>query len=206
MTIDSLEIIVLTCVFVAPGFIIDGVIKAFCPTTPPKEGIQLLRCIIYSVLQCALLSWCYFLIWWEFKERNLILFIILVCIITLIGALLIGTLFGILKSKQLLRILARKLKFNVNYPIPTAWDYYFSKQIGTHLIVTLIDGTTLYGYWGGDSYCSSSADGRDIYIEKLYRFNDQNGEWTENKESHGVIINQNQIEYIEFVSKGDKNE
>lgn len=204
MTVDSLEIVALTCIFVAPGFIIDIIVNLFCPSGDRKESIHLITCIIYSVVQCALLSWLYVMIW-VYRETDFIKFIVYMCLSTLIGSCLLGGLIGLFKSKQWLGNLARKIGLNVSHPIPTAWDYYFSRQIATYVIVTLIDGTRLYGYWGDNSYCSSSKEGRDIYIEKLYQY-DEDGEWIENKESQGVVVNQGQIRFIEFVQKGEENE
>ena len=204
MTVNSLEIVLLTCIFVAPGFIIDGIVNSFCPIGERKEGVHLLYCIIYSVLQCALFSWAYVLIW-KLRESNFTKFIVLMCVVTLIGSCVLGVLIGLFKSKQWIGNLARKMGLNISHPIPTAWDYYFSKQEATFVIVTLIDGTMLYGYFGGDSYCSSSKEGRDIYIEKLYQYADDAG-WTEKKESQGVVVNQGQIRFIEFVRKGENNE
>lgn len=42
MTVNSLEIVLLTCIFVAPGFIIDGIVNSFCPIEERKEGVYLL--------------------------------------------------------------------------------------------------------------------------------------------------------------------
>ena len=74
MTVDSLEIVVLTCIFVAPGFIIDIIVNLFCPSGDRKESIHLITCIIYSVVQCALLSWLYVMIW-VYRETDFIKFI-----------------------------------------------------------------------------------------------------------------------------------
>lgn len=202
MTLDSLETVFLTCIFVVPGFIVDGISNAFSPNGKRKEGIIFLYCLLYSVIACAICSWAYILVW-HLRDENLIYFLLSVCSIALIGAGLLGVIIGLFKSKQWLRKIAQKLKCNVSLPIPSAWDYFFSQQEAFHVIVTLIDDTKVYGYFGSKSYSSSDCDERDIYLEKTYK-QDGDNVWGEDDESAGILIHQSQIRAIEFL-QGVKN-
>lgn len=203
MTIESMETIVLTCIFIAPGFIVDGIVNAFCPNGKRNEGVYFLYCLVYSVVHCAVCSWAYILAW-RLEEAHLTWFLILMCVIAAIGAAILGVIIGLFKSRQWLRRLIRKLKGNISHPIPSAWDYYFSKQESSHIIVTLIDGTKIYGYYGSKSYSSSDSDERDIYIEKTYMEDDDNL-WIEDSESKGIYIPQSQIQIIEFLQGDNKD-
>lgn len=87
---------------------------------------------------------------------------------------------------------------------PIAWDYYFSKQKSSFIIVTLLDDTKLYGWYSADSFASSDTEERDIYVEKGYKYSDNNG-WEEDKDSGGFYIPKNQIKYIEFKTGEENN-
>ena len=71
------------------------------------------------------------------------------------------------------------------------------------VIITLQDDSTVYGFYGENSFASSEPDERDIYLEKIYDIDEKN-KWIENKECLGIHISQNQIKTIEFL-KGDFN-
>ena len=93
-----------------------------------------------------------------------------------------------------------KLKIKTIHSTPTAWDYFFSKQESSYVIVTLVDGTKLYGYYSLNSFTSSDPDERDMYIEKLY-----DEEWNTDNEDAGAYIAKEQIKYIEFRKGENKN-
>ena len=114
MTIDSLETVVITCIFIAPGFIVDGVVNAFCPNGKRNEAVYFLYCLIYSVVHCAICSWAYILAW-KLEETHLIWFLILMCFIAVVGATVLGVIIGLFKSKQWLRKLIRKLRCNIDF-------------------------------------------------------------------------------------------
>lgn len=202
MTLDSLETVLLTCIFIAPGFVVDGISNAFSPNGKRNEGVTFLYCLLYSVIHCAICSWAYILTW-KLEDENLTVFLLIMCVIALIGAFVLGIIIGLFKSKQWLRKLARKFKCNISHPIPSAWDFYFSKQIPSYVIVTLIDGTTIYGYFGYKSYSSSDCDERDIFIEKTFKADGENL-WCDDDESLGILIHQSQIKMIEFL-QGDES-
>jgi hypothetical protein len=49
------------------------------------------------------------------------------------------------------------------HPVPTGWDWIFSRTGACFVLVTVTDGTVIAGYFGGDSMASSDPDRRDIY-------------------------------------------
>ena len=204
MTIDSLETLLLTCIFVAPGFLIDGIVNIFSPSGKRNEGVHFLYCLLYSAIHCAVCSWAYILVW-DLKESKITYFLLAMCGIALAGAITLGILIGIFKSKAWIRRFLRKCKCNVSMSIPTAWDDYFAKQIASYVIVTLQDDSKIYGYFGSDSFASSEADERDIFVEKLYRLDD-NKNWTEIPGSLGVLLQASQIKTIEFLQGGQEGE
>ena len=82
--------------------------------------------------------------------------------------------------------------------IPTAWDYKFSSfDERRWVLVTLKDGGSVAGQFGGASFASSEPDERDIYIQKVYRVK-QGQPWEPIESNDGILIRGDEIRYIEF--------
>ena len=203
MTIDTFESVLLTCIFIAPGFIINRIINSFCPSAKKSDAIIFLICLIYSVLHLAIFSWAYILFWKIEGLSKQWVFLLFVGI-TIIGAALLGIIIGLIKAKGWIRYLAHKLKLDVINPIPTSWDYFFSQAQCGFVIVTLLDGSVILGYFGENSFASSEPEERDIYIEKVYKYG-KGKKWVENEKSNGILISQSQIKTIEFLLGGILN-
>jgi hypothetical protein len=62
-----------------------------------------------------------------------------------------------------------RLGFNERHQRPTAWDYWFGQRFESRLKISFADGTTVWGYYGRDSFASYAKDGRDLYLEGVYR-------------------------------------
>ena len=83
--------------------------------------------------------------------------------------------------------------------IPTAWDYKFSKtRKSVWVQITLKDGKKICGLYGGKSFASSVAEERDLYLQQVVRVSKE-GKWERLERSDGVLINGNEIKYIEFI-------
>jgi len=64
-------------------------------------------------------------------------------------------------------------------------------------MVTLRDGTTISGFLGSASFISSDPKERDIYIEQVWRVDDDD-KWTPHAK-WGVWIPHSEIRYIELM-------
>ena len=83
--------------------------------------------------------------------------------------------------------------------IPTAWDYKFSKtRRSVWIQVTLKDDKKIRGIYGPQSFASSVAEERDLYLQKVVRVL-KDGKWEHIERSEGVLIKGNEIKYIEFI-------
>lgn len=204
MTLDTFETVLVTCIFIIPGFITDGVIKLFITRSTRSATIQLLYFLFYSILNLAILSWLYLIIWEKYQTETSKL---LGCLagVAFCCAVILGIIIGLIKKYELFNKLLRILKCNINHETPTAWDYYFSKATPCYVIVNLIDGTTIYGLYDESSYCANSEDGKDIYLQEIYDV-DNNGKWTSSPTNLGVYIVSSQIKSINFYKGVDKNE
>lgn len=197
MTIDSFDAVFYTAILILPGFIVNSVIDT---TNPPKrlnDGLYFLKCFALSIVNCAIWCWLYKLII-ECDKLSTFWHWILLVAVSIFGALIFGVLIAAIKQKQIIDFCLSKLKINTIHSTPTAWDYYFSKQVSGFVIVTLVDDVKLYGWYSCNSFSSSDSDERDIYIEKAYKEN-----WVPDEESNGFYVPKGQIKYIEF-KKGGK--
>ncbi len=126
--------------------------------------------------------------------------------ITIVGAVIIATFIGIIRKIELVKRILLKLNISISNPIPTAWDYCFSKQNeGIWIIVTLKNGKEIYGLFDCNSFASSDYEERDLYIEKVYDINDDMN-WNDNPQSKEMLICKDEIETIEFLTGDDNDE
>lgn len=113
--------------------------------------------------------------------------------------LVLGAFLAFSASKDLIGNVIRTTGASPNHHTPAAWDYAFSKLRGqTYLIVTLSDGSRVYGYYGQKSFASSSTAERDLLIEEVWNVSDE-GEWTKPADSRSVLLCGKDIRAIELV-------
>ena len=196
MSIDSFDAVFYTCIFLLPGFIIKNIRNLLVPPERHVDSKYFLSCFLYSIINCAFLSWVYKLIFSTIDRESIIHWVLLL-IVTIIGAIIVAFAIGIIIQQGYLAKFLNKTPINFINPIPTAWDYVFSKQKHSRIIVYLKNGKTVYGRLGSNSCVSSDFEERDIYIEKTYDL-DLNKKWIENIENDGILIPKEAIEVIEF--------
>lgn len=204
--IESIDTVLYTTIFLLPGFLILGIINQISPPKKQSEGTIILKCIMYSVINCACCSWIYVQVLKQSFSKPYFQWVLLL-ITTMIMALTIGVVIGVAKQKWIVGWLFSKLNINLIHPTQSAWDYcFFTKQKGSFVIVTLKDDSKIFGWYSECSFSSSDYEERDIYIEKEYRI-DSNDQWEIDLESDGVYIPKDNIKAIEF-KKGadDRNE
>lgn len=201
LPVDSFDVVFYTCIFLLPGFVIKSIIDAFVAPAKHNETKYFFTCLLYSIVNCALLSWAYLLLN-TISEKHPIIYWILLAGVTLIGATFIGFFIGLIRKKELIDVLLKKIRIEKIPSIPTAWDYYFSKQKESFVIITLKDDTKMYGWYSSESFVSSDCEERDIYIQIGYKYKED--AWIVDEESEGFYIPKEQIKIIEF-KKGNSD-
>ena len=131
------------------------------------------------------------------KIQNIALYWLLLLLVTIIGAIVIAVAVAIIKQKNVIGVLFDKANVDTIHSIPTAWDYIFVKREAGYVVVTLIDGSKVNGWYSSKSFTSSEADERDFFVEEQY-----SDDWSQIKDNGGIYIAKNQIRSIEFL-KGD---
>ena len=199
MTIESLDVVFYTCIFVIPGLITQGIIASICPSNKKSEGERFASYIGYSVFNYVFVYWSIYLILSIPKPC----FFVAYTLIVLLGSAVSGFLLGFIRSKQLIRKFAKTLGINYFHSIPTSWDYVFSKQRSAYVIVTLSGGNRIAGKFDTNSFASSESDERDIYLEEEYIV--ENGTWSKVPMNVGVLIAKDNIVSIELFRGEDIN-
>lgn len=197
MFVDSFDVVFYTCTFLLPGFIINSVVNSLVPKTRLDDVRYPLSCLLYSIINCALCSWFYVALTKNISSRNPVLYWFLMVIGTIIVALIVAFVIGFTQQKGVIEHIFSRVGINKVHPIPTAWDYYFSKQQASWIVVTLRSGKVIYGLYAQQSFASSNPSERDLYIEKTYTLDDDMT-WIEDSKSNGILISKDEIEAIEF--------
>ncbi|SRR6266404_6150463 len=115
---------------------------------------------------------------------------------------LLGFAAGTARQKGIDTAIFRRLRLGTfeQHHIPTAWDYIFSTTRPAWVVVTLKNGNKIYGYMGPQSYISSDAKERDIFVSHILRPNAQ-GKLEFVDKTQGAYIAANEVSVIEFTEK-----
>jgi len=196
--IADINTVLYTCMFLLPGGIIEATTRSIKPRRRISAAQELLRWLGYSVVNNAIWSWAILIIWKQLPHDSLLTWILLLAVI-ITSSVITGIILGFIQTKDIISKTADLVNIRIENPIPTAWDYVLSRQRNPcFMIVTLIDGTHFYGYFGEDSLASSDNDYRDIYLEYIYVLNDTNEKW-EIVPGKSALLNADQIASIEII-------
>lgn len=198
MEIKSPEILLLTIIFLLPGYIYFSVLKIILPESREGKFLLLLKFLGFSSFNFII--WFWLIVRIDFQD---------ISFLTILGILLIifisPIFFGIVSGKEKqYGLFANFLKFfglNPKDISPTAWDFKFSNTTTEFVLVTLKDGEIIGGYLGENSLASSDFNERDIFLEEVYKISD-GGEWIVDDRSKGIWIAGDQIRTIEFLKGG----
>lgn len=103
----------------------------------------------------------------------------------------------ILRAEWNTPILTR-LAMPIIHPTVRAYDYAFGDiTTDRFVIITYVDGTIVYGYYGANSLASSASDRGDIYLERLYDLKE--GAWTPSEPPKSALLILRDVRSIEFI-------
>lgn len=201
--IDSIDIVFYTALFVLPGVIINSITDRLNPAPRIKESLYTIKCIGFSLVNCAIWSWLYNIVR-NCDKLSETMYWVLMLTISMVGSIIVGFIIAAIKQYHILDHVLSKFNIKTIHSTPTAWDYLFAQQASGFVIITLIDDTKLYGWYSCDSFTSSDFEERDIYVEKGYKVS-SDGVWIEDEESVGFYVSKEQIKYIEIKKGGEQN-
>jgi hypothetical protein len=194
------EVLVLLLFLLVPGFVF---IKAFDSLHPGRRqtmGQQIIDVGFWSVANLAIWFLPTIVLFQLGPDLPYLLYHLLLFVLILLA------LFGcpLLLAYILHRLELRGTLANFGAkPSPTPSDWVFSHEAGKHFYVRFHrkDGEDLGGYFGENSFAASSANGQEIYVEEVWRL-DEDGRFIEPvEESQGAIVNREDCTLIEFVER-----
>ena len=203
MTLDSINAVAYTFLYIVPGFITSEVISALMPTKKYSEGEKAIQAIGYSVLNLAVWRWLFLLLQQYFGEPTPFFWLINTALIFATGGIT-GAVIGVLRAKNTVRRLFEHFNINYSHPIPTAWDYKFSDGKSYWVEVFLSNDKVIRGLYSGRSFASSDDEHRDIFIEYLYEKRDD--AWVRVERTAGVLISPDEVRYIKFFELEGNND
>ena len=204
MTLGSLDVVLYTCLFLVPGFIIDDIVNAFCTSKKRDTNIAILRYLMFSVIHCALWAPAYIKLVTLISTAPTTVSWLYIGLVSVVGAFFTGLVLGFMIRGQFLHKIFALLGINVSLSIPTSWDYKFSTIEWTRwVIIYLACDKTVYGLLSTKSYASIDSSERDIYVEKVYTL-DENKKWIMQTRSDGMLIPKDQIRFIEILHDNEE--
>ncbi len=181
--------------FIVPGLITFFIRSQFVITKKQTHTDNILSYVVFTSIYYAIilpaLPWIFALTGWA-------------TYLGWVGAILggpalLGIALGLIAYFQLFRKFFALSGVNPIHAVPSSWDWRFGSinNRSVAVMVTLSDNTKIAGIWGGQSFASSDAGERDIYIEHMYSIQDD-GSFLKPDRRQGVLIVASQIRYIEF--------
>lgn len=195
MEIFNFDKYVFFAVLFLPGFISIKVYDLLIANERRDFSKSLFEVIAYSTLNFALLSW---LIWPLLTANVYTLHPVWLGLAALFILLIFPAIWPVLYIKL---IQSRWLAQYIVDPVRRPWDWFFNQQQPVWVIVTLTDGRKIGGLFAENSYASSFPLPEQIYLEEIWRL-DENGQFIEAiKGTKGVIIIGKDISTVEFLSE-----
>lgn len=192
----GIDYILAFALFVLPGAITMYVCGLKIPQKSHKLQEQIAEAVCFSILNIVLMAWLLrYLVQPDFIAEYPFFtwMIILICFIVtpVIWAFALVWLLRFAEDKRLIRIRAK-----------TAWDDFFSREIGCWIQVELKDGRIVGGRFDKKSYASTYPDPGHIYIEELWSIDGQGRFEKVRDGSPGIILRPTDYNHL-MVFRGD---
>lgn len=184
--------ILLLTVFFVPGFVYLKFYRLLIAEVKTDFSKDFYEALGFSFLNALLFSYPLFLIHSnKFIENHPVWYFVVILGIVIIAPILFAlTFFFISKQKWFSRFLVN--------PTKSAWDSFFSKRESYYVVVTLKNGQKVGGKYGVNSFSSTYPNPKELYIEEVWKLNDNNGFEEKVSQTEGMLITENEISTIEF--------
>lgn len=198
MTIDSFKVVFLTVGFLIPGFVWSAVLSMLVPTRTRASEVRFLEFLTLSCINHGLWSWALFAVFQTgFVDSQPGWSAVILFGIIFVSPVILGLLSGFLRQREIVGRFLGWLGVRMVHPIPRAWDWHFSRERPSWVLVRLKDGTRVFGLFHHNSFAADDPDHRDIYLEAQFRLS-EGGEWAPVEDTDGVLILADDIAFIEF--------
>jgi hypothetical protein len=204
MKLENLANLYFVIAVFVPGFIYSGVLSRFVTLREQraKETIFLQYLVATSVNYGVCSPAIYLLVvenWlWDRPVCRAMIWAAIIFLVPILIALVSAK----ITQQDGLKWLYKLLGLRPINPIPTGWDWIFSRDEPCFVLVTLKDRTEIAGYFGPKSLASSDPDRRDLYLEAVYTI-PEDGPWQLVERSKGVYIAGADISMVECKGSND---
>lgn len=179
--------------FVMPGFLSVKIYELFVPGDARESKKLIFDSVAYSAIVYGISSPA--LYWWantRFFEGSLLGNCVLAfCVLFLLPCILPWLFQKIRRSEWILR-------FGVQHPVNSPWDFVFEKGKPYWTIVTLKNGNKIAGYYGPNSFASGSPAAEGIYLEQNWMISEDGGFERRRDSTAGILILPPDISTVEF--------
>lgn len=188
--------LVLFVLFVIPGFVSLRTYDLLYPAERIDGLRRAVEAISYSCINYAVLSPFLIAFWPQLIDPQLSE---LISIPMLIGILFVAPA-GLAFLWRYLRLRLAE-KGIIHHPIGRSWDFVFQKQPACWIKIYLKDdGGVIGGYYGSNSFASSSPEPQDIFLQEAWKINEAGGFEKMKTRSTGVLVKADVVSHIEFRS------
>jgi hypothetical protein len=192
--LKNIEAVYIALVFVVPGYIFLTLRNQFVAGQDRLGTEQILGFVAYSSINFALFGWMIYLaIAYEVDPLPRVAIWILTLVVIPAA---IGLLCGVCSQKEIVGRIYRIFRLNPIHPTPRAWERVFFNSPASWVLVTLKNDIQFAGWWGGESFASSDAKERDLYISQIFEF-DGDKPWRPT--GKGLFIAAGEVRTIEFI-------
>jgi len=198
MTVSSFDVVFYTVGFVVPGFVWMSALSILVPRRAVPSEVRFLGYLALSCINNGLWLGALVLIFktGHFDQEPVWSAFYLFGIIFLSPALL-GLVTGYFYQERFVSRFLGWLGFRTIDSTPTAWDWHFSRAKPYWVVVTLKNGSEVYGLFGSRSFAGDDPARRDLYVEAVFE-PVESGEWAPVEDSGGMLISPDEIAVIEF--------
>jgi hypothetical protein len=191
----NLQVLPIFFFYVAPGVVATTVYSYLIPSEKRKLTDYLVELITFSVFYLALFFWLIALLYRADIQSNVFFFNLLV----LLTIFVVPAFLGWLASYLLQASWMRRLVKSVVHPVPTSWDYIFSRGEPYWIIFHFKTGEKVGGYYGSKSFASSYPEMQEIYVEEIWRLDEYGILKEEVASTAGGYIKIEDCKFIEFL-------
>lgn len=168
MELNSGTAVLFTAAFLMPGFVWSAVLSMFLSRKAKQADNRFLEFFTLSCINNSI--WFALFLYFAIEDyftRHPAIGSVWVFVALFVSPLLLGVLSAKMAQTDVFARLLRRLGFRTVHYIKSAWDWHFSRQQPLWAVVTLKDGSVVYGCYGSNSFAGD--DPRDIYLEKVYK-------------------------------------
>ncbi len=178
--------------FFIPGFIYLKTYRLFVASQKADFSKEWYEAIGISIINFIIFSYpIYFLNSSNFLENHPFFYFLITGTVILIAPIIWAWLFNkVSKAKWFSKFLIT--------PTKSAWDSFFSKRESYFVLVTLKSGRKIGGKYGVNSYSSVFPHSNEIYLEEVWKLNENDGFEKLEEQTSGILITENEISTIEF--------